>query len=47
VKTKHKKLHALNTVLQVAALVSLVRRLGPRRAGRLAVATASALLKQR
>jgi len=42
-KTKHKKLHALNTALEMAAMASLVRRLGPRRAGRLAVA----LLKQR
>ena len=46
-KRKHGKLNAVKTALELAALASLVHRLGPRRAGRLAVATAAALLKQR
>ena len=46
-KRKHTTLHAVNTALQVAALLSLAHRLGPRRAARLAVVTASAMLKQR
>ena len=44
---KHAKWNALKTALELAALVSLAHRLGPRRAGRLAVATAAALLEQR
>jgi hypothetical protein len=46
-KRKHSTLQTVNTALEIAALASLVRRLGPRRAGRLAVATAGALLRKR
>lgn len=45
-KSKHPKLHAVNTALELAGLVSLVHRLGLRRAGRLAIATAGALLRR-